>query len=84
MARMHHKGQVVIPKAVRDQTGIQAGADLIIEARGREIVVRQAVDLLNYKPRRPRRDVGLSDKETIAVAIEDHVAAKFGGKDHAA
>jgi AbrB family looped-hinge helix DNA binding protein len=32
------KGQVVIPKYMRDALGIKAGADVTIEVRGQEIV----------------------------------------------
>jgi AbrB family looped-hinge helix DNA binding protein len=33
------KGQVVIPKGIRDALGLKPGVDVIIELRGEEIVV---------------------------------------------
>ncbi len=83
MPSMSEKGQVVIPKAVREKTGIGAGEDLIVEARGREIVIRRPVDIFNYKPPRPRRDLGLTDRETTDLAWDDHVTEKFGNRRNA-
>lgn len=83
MPRMSKKGQMVIPKAVRDKAGIAVEEDLIVEARGNEIVVRRPVDILNYKPPHNRVDLGLTDRETIALAREDHVVEKFGPKARA-
>jgi len=36
------KGQVVIPKDVRDQTGLVEGIEVTVEARDGEVVVRRA------------------------------------------
>jgi len=35
------KGQVVIPKRIRDALGLKPGVDVIIEVRGEEIVIRK-------------------------------------------
>ena len=78
MSRMSKKGQMVIPKAVRDKAGIAVEEELIVEARGNEIVVRRPVDLLNYKPRASRRDLGMTDREITDRAWEDRVAEKYG------
>lgn len=80
MARMTEKGQVVIPKAVRDGLNLKAGEELIVERRGQEVVIRRPVDIFNYKPPRPRREVGLTDREITDIAWEDHVSKKFRPK----
>ena len=41
---MGEKGQVTIPKELRDQLGIGAGSELAFELRGDHIVVRKADD----------------------------------------
>ena len=35
------KGQVVIPKEIRDQAGLVEGAEVIVELRGNEVVLRR-------------------------------------------
>ena len=39
---MGTKGQVVIPKSIRDRVGLQPGAEVDFELRGEEVVVRAA------------------------------------------
>jgi len=36
------KGQVVIPKEIRDQVGLLEGTDVLVEVRNDEVVVRRA------------------------------------------
>ncbi len=36
------KGQVVIPKEIRDKLGLREGVEVIVELRGDEIVIRRA------------------------------------------
>ena len=36
------KGQVVIPKEFREELGLRAGVEVIVELRGREVVIRKA------------------------------------------
>jgi len=35
------KGQVVIPKDIRDQAGLVEGAEVVVELRGDEVVVKR-------------------------------------------
>lgn len=35
------KGQVVIPKEIRDQAGFSEGAEVVVELRGNEVVLRR-------------------------------------------
>lgn len=35
------KGQVVIPKEIRDQAGLSEGAEVVVELRGNEVVLRR-------------------------------------------
>ena len=52
------KGQVTIPKQIRERKGITAGTRLEVSERGEEIVLRQA------RLRKPRR--GQTDPELAA------------------
>lgn len=38
------KGQVVIPKAIRDQIGIEPGDEVVFEPDGRDVRVRRVAD----------------------------------------
>jgi len=52
--RIGPKGQVVIPKEFREELGLRAGVEVIMELRGREVVIRKAEpyyrgdDFINY------------------------------------
>ena len=79
MARIYGKGQIVLPKAVRDELGLQVGDELHVEVRdGREIVMRKARSLFDLRIPNPRHDLGLSERETTDAAWEEHVAAMTG------
>ncbi len=56
--RVSSKGQVVIPKAVRDRLGLRPGADLSVEVQGDSVILRRKRKQL----RRPTPD------EVAAVA----------------
>jgi AbrB family looped-hinge helix DNA binding protein len=81
MLKVYGKGQVTLPKAVRDRVGINEKDQLIVEVRGNEIVLRKAQSIFDHKPPRPRRNVGLTDLETIEVAREEHIREKYGRED---
>ena len=50
MARIYKKGQVTIPKAVRERTGIDVGDRVVIEVRDDEIVLRRPRGVLEFEP----------------------------------
>ena len=43
--RLSTKGQLIIPKEVRDRYGWHAGSVLLIEDRGTEVVLKPSVDI---------------------------------------
>ncbi len=45
-ARMTSKGQVTVPKAVRDALGLKQGDQVVFRVNGDEAVVRRTPDLL--------------------------------------
>jgi len=49
-ARIYKKGQVTIPKAVREATGLEVGDRVVVEARRGEVVVRRARGVLEFEP----------------------------------
>jgi antitoxin PrlF len=52
--RVGAKGQVVIPKAIRDELGIEPGDEVVFEADGRDVRVRRRGD--EIEARRARID----------------------------
>ncbi|CAN5153315.1 hypothetical protein BH20ACT16_BH20ACT16_03070 [soil metagenome] len=56
MAKIYGKGQVTIPKAVRDEIGVAAGDRVIVEARDGEIVIRRPRGVLEFEPPQTRRE----------------------------
>jgi AbrB family looped-hinge helix DNA binding protein len=48
-AKIYKKGQVTIPKAVRDETGLELGDRVVVEARGDEVVVRRPRGVLEFQ-----------------------------------
>lgn len=76
MARVYQKGQVTIPKSVRDSTGIDIGDAVIVEARGDEIVVRRPRGVLEFEPPPTHHD--LPWHATRRAAREDRVRRRTG------
>jgi AbrB family looped-hinge helix DNA binding protein len=76
VARVYKKGQVTIPKAVREAAGIEIGDKVIIEAREHEIIVRRPRGVLEFTPPATRRLDELPWPEARRAAREDHLARR--------
>jgi AbrB family looped-hinge helix DNA binding protein len=74
VARIYKKGQVTIPKAVRDATGIDIGDRVVVEARDDEIVLRRPRGVLEFDPPASRR----SDTQTWPQARQAARADRLG------
>lgn len=55
MARIYKKGQITLPKEVREAAGLDVGARVVIEARGEEVVIRKPLGVLEFEPPQPDR-----------------------------
>jgi len=75
MARIYKKGQITIPKAIREATGFNVGDRVIVEARNDEIVLRHPIGVLEFTPPQPRT-TDLPWTETRRAAREDRVARR--------
>ena len=80
MARIYKKGQITIPKAVREATGFNVGDRVIVEVRNDEIVLRHPIGVLEFTPPQPR-PTDLAWTETRRVAREDRVARRSSVDD---
>ena len=80
MARIYKKGQITIPKAVRDAIGLKIGDRVVVEVRDEEIIVRRSVGVLEFTPPRPRSKE-LPWTETRRVSREDRVARRSRARD---
>jgi len=47
-ARIYKKGQITIPKAVREASGFNIGDRVVVEARDNEIVLRHPIGVLEF------------------------------------
>ena len=52
-ARIYKKGQITIPKAVREATGFNVGDRVVVEARDNEIILRHPAGVLEFTPPSP-------------------------------
>jgi len=65
------KGQVVLPKDIRDYVGIKPGSEVIFEVRGKEIVVRpqksgkEFVEDFCNVPKNLRKNITVKDIKKI-------------------
>jgi AbrB family looped-hinge helix DNA binding protein len=66
--RLSSKGQVIIPKAVRDRHGWQPGAELEVEDRGDAVVLRLAT---GFRPTTFEEVRGCLKYEGPPVTIEE-------------
>jgi AbrB family looped-hinge helix DNA binding protein len=66
--RLSSKGQVIIPKAVRDRHGWQPGAELEVQDRGDSVVLRLATP---FRPTTFEELRGCLKYEGPPVAIEE-------------
>lgn len=69
-ARIYKKGQITIPKQVRESAGIEIGDRVVVEARDGEVVVRRPRGVLEFEPP-PQRGVALPWSEARRAARED-------------
>ena len=76
-AKIYKKGQITIPKAIRDATGFSIGDRVVVEARDDEIVLRHPTGVLEFQPPRDRT-TDLTWEETRRVAREGHLARRAG------
>jgi AbrB family looped-hinge helix DNA binding protein len=79
-ARIYKKGQVTIPKAVREATGIDVGDRVVVEARNDEIVLRRPSGVLEFTPPQPRTTT-MPWPETRRAAREDRAARRRRSDD---
>jgi AbrB family looped-hinge helix DNA binding protein len=76
------KGQVVIPKAIREELGIEPGDEVMVERRGREIHVRRAsepVELLGLLADAPFGTAELERERRLERQREDDKIRRLSG-----
>jgi AbrB family looped-hinge helix DNA binding protein len=71
-ATISASGQIAIPKAVRDQLRLEAGAQLSIDVRGEDLVLRRVVrDCADW---RTMEGMARGDGSLTAALLEDRKA----------
>jgi len=79
MKKIGPKGQVLIPKRIRDALGLQPGGEVVIEARGEEIVLTKPKIEGSYteyyiSTRSPK----LREAVNLKKIIMEEVAERYG------
>ena len=74
-SRIYKKGQITIPKAIREATGFNIGDRVVVEARENEIVVRHPAGVLEFTGPRPAADAP-PWPEARRAAREDRAARR--------
>jgi AbrB family looped-hinge helix DNA binding protein len=77
VAKVYSKGQVTIPKAVREAAGIDIGDRVIVEARGDEVVVRRPRGVLEFEPPADRQTPPADPR---SIAREERAARRTGAR----
>ncbi len=73
--KLGERGQVVIPKDIRERFGLRPGSEVIFEVRENEIVIRPAVDPVMFierfcsTPRKLEKEIDI--KKLIEEEIEE-------------
>ncbi|WP_320670012.1 AbrB/MazE/SpoVT family DNA-binding domain-containing protein [Patulibacter defluvii] len=75
-AKVYSKGQVTIPKAVREAAGIDIGDRVVIEARGDEVVLHRARGVLEFQPPQAAAPAARPWPEVRQAAREDRAARR--------
>lgn len=74
------KGQVVIPKEVRDKIGFREGTYVIVDLRGEEVVIRRAApptrDYADYFVRTYSKKLSWRQKVNIKHLLEEERIAR--------
>lgn len=65
------KGQITLPKDLREELGINVGDTLVLEKEGEKVLLRKGKTLLEYKGVLP--DLGMSIEEMREKAVEEAV-----------
>jgi len=79
-AKIYTKGQVTIPRAVREATGLDIGDRVIVEARDGEVVVRRAYGVLEFEPPQTGRNP-LPWPEARRAARDERTARRTPSRD---
>jgi AbrB family looped-hinge helix DNA binding protein len=71
-AKISAKGQVSIPKAVRDRLNLKAGTEVVIDVRGETLVMEKVRELPDWRTMRGMAKGG----ESLTKALEEDRAAE--------
>ena len=69
-----HKGQIVIPKAVRERLNLKAGTQVSIDVQGEALVMKRLV--LNYPDWRTMRGMARGGESLTKALMEERAAEK--------
>jgi AbrB family looped-hinge helix DNA binding protein len=74
-ATVSSKGQIAIPKAVRERLNLKAGTELTIEVHGEALVMKRTVQA--YPDWRTMRGMAKGDGESLTATLEKERAAEM-------
>jgi AbrB family looped-hinge helix DNA binding protein len=73
-ATISTKGQIVIPKTVRDRLNLKAGTEVVMDVRGETLIMKRAVR--NFPDWRTMRGMARGGPSLTKALIEERAAEK--------
>ena len=73
-ATISSKGQIVIPKTVRERLNLRAGTEVVIDVRGESLVMKRAVR--NFPDWRTMRGMARGGPSLTKALLEERAAEK--------
>jgi AbrB family looped-hinge helix DNA binding protein len=76
-ATISTKGQIVIPKTLRERLNLKAGSEVVIDVRGESLVMKRAVR--NFPDWRTMRGMARGGPSLTKALLEERAAEKAHG-----
>jgi len=73
-ATISTKGQIVIPKTVRDRLNLKAGTEVVIDVRGESLIMKRAVR--NFPDWRTMRGMARGGPSLTKALLEERASEK--------
>ena len=74
---LSEKGQIVIPKDIREYLGLKPGSEVVFEVKGKKIIIRQKVDPKKFVEDFCRVPKKLKRKINVKKLLEKQIEVEY-------